>query len=158
MRPLSLLAAAPRVRARTLIAHLAAVLLTTACATSESQRDYRSSAGVAPAQVAVATPPKVEMEADGLPGQPPPRVRRRPEPDDPAEPFSPSYGSEPQYQPNATHDLEPRRVPRSEPPRRADSWQPQQRAAAAAPRRAMTPAEADAIVARAILEHERRYP
>lgn len=37
--------------------------------------------------------PSVEMEADGIEGQRPPRRRRNAAPDDPSEPFSPNYGS-----------------------------------------------------------------
>lgn len=38
---------------------------------------------------------RVEMEDDGLPVQAAPVRRRKPEPDDPSEPFSPNYGEAP---------------------------------------------------------------
>jgi hypothetical protein len=39
--------------------------------------------------------PPVLIEDDGLEAQRPPRRRNEPIPDDPAEPFSPNYGSGP---------------------------------------------------------------
>jgi hypothetical protein len=43
-------------------------------------------------RTAVTAPP-VEMEADGLPDQRAPLIRRTHMPDDPSEPFSPNYGN-----------------------------------------------------------------
>ena len=124
-------------------------LLAGACAASKGASDYQSHAGAPPARVAVATPPKVDMEADGLPAQLPPRRRVKSGPIDPSEPFSPNYGPPPA---NLQLPMEP------EPPRRADAAQPVYlRAGEPQPRR-MTPAEAEAIIARAVLEHEKRYP
>ena len=124
-------------------------LLAGACAASKGASDYQSHAGAPPVRVAVATPPKVEMEADGLPAQLPPRRRANPQPIDPSEPFSPNYGPPPA---NLQLPME------SEPPRSADAAQPVYlRAGEPQPRR-MTPAEAEAIIARAVLEHEKRYP
>jgi hypothetical protein len=40
----------------------------------------------------VAKAPAAEVEADGLPTQPPPSVRIRQMPDDPSEPYSRNYG------------------------------------------------------------------
>ena len=43
-------------------------------------------------QNVAATPQKIEMEADGVPGQPPPARAMRPDEDDPTQPWSPNYG------------------------------------------------------------------
>lgn len=48
---------------------------------------------------------RVAMEDDGLPAQLPPLHRRKPETDDPREPFSPNYGPPPQ--PSLPADLPP---------------------------------------------------
>ena len=71
-------------------------LMLTACAQSQSYQ-YQSNVGAdAPTdQVAVASPPRVVIERDGLPGQHPPRFQRSPAADDPTEPFSPNYGPPP---------------------------------------------------------------
>ena len=71
-------------------------LLLSACAQSQSYQ-YQSNVGAdGPAgRVAVAAPPRVVIEKDGLPGQHPPRFQRNPAGDDPSEPFSPNYGPPP---------------------------------------------------------------
>jgi hypothetical protein len=127
-------------------------LLAGACAASKGASDYQSHAGAPPARVAAADPPKVELEADGLPAQLPPRRRVKTRPIDPSEPFSPNYGPPPV---NQQFPTEP------EPLRHADAVQPVRLRAgeAEAPQsRHLTPAEAEAIIARAVLEHEKRYP
>lgn len=48
---------------------------------------------------------RIAMEADGLPAQLPPPLHRKPEVDDPREPFSPNYGPPPQ--PSLPADLPP---------------------------------------------------
>ena len=143
--------------ARALLGPAAAGLLAAACATSQGAHDYQSNAGAARADVAVATPPRVEIEADGLPAQTPPRLGRRTGPDDPTEPFSRNYGPPP-----APGEV---REPQADVPalRRAGGWETGPRpagpreVAVMEPRR-LTPAEADALIARAIIAHERRYP
>ena len=123
-------------------------LLAGACAASKGTSDYQSHAGAPPASVAAWAPPKVELEADGLPAQLPPRRRVKSEPIDPSEPFSPNYGPPPVNQ----------QLRMEEPPRHAVAAQPGYlRAGEPQPRR-MSPAEAEAIIARAVLEHEKRYP
>ena len=115
------------------------------CAWSQAEQDYQSNVGAAPAQVAVAVPPKIVIEDDGLPSQFPPRLRPRHEPDDPSEPFSPNYGPAPE----GVGPTEPQLV---EPPRRAEGLR------SGTQRVAMSEVEANAIIARAIAEHERRNP
>jgi hypothetical protein len=62
--------------------------------TQRSEREWAMRAVGAPVAPAVAAyVPKPEMEADGLPSQAPPPMRRQPGPDDPTEPFSPNYGT-----------------------------------------------------------------
>lgn len=71
---------------------LASALTLAGCASDE---EYRREA-YAQAHAMRATPPVrdqvQEMEDDGLPPQVPPPANRKPEPDDPREPFSPNYG------------------------------------------------------------------
>ena len=64
------------------------------CAPSGAQTEKSWNVG-APASVADASRPRVQMEADGLPAQTPPPRREASEPDDPSEPFSPNYGPRP---------------------------------------------------------------
>lgn len=80
-------------------AALLSSLLLGACSTAGP---VTQSAGWSPSLVAapMAVPPlqahpQVEIEGDGLEGQRPPRRRAEQVPDDPAEPFSPNYGSLP---------------------------------------------------------------
>ena len=70
-----------------------------------------------------------DLEADGLPAQVAPPASIRTAPDDPSEPFSPNYG---------------RRASASDRPLPAPA--------------ALTEADADALVIRAIGEHEMRRP
>ncbi len=128
-------------------------LLVSACAASKGASDYQSYAGAPPARIAIATPPKPDLEADGLPAQLPPRRRANPQPIDPSEPFSPNYGPPPVNAPMAP---EPERAPLH----RA-GYEPQadpvlHQVGPAKP--GMSPAEADAVVARAVMAHEQRYP
>lgn len=97
---------------------LGIAVATAGCASSSAGEKY--AAGTA------AQPRRIELEADGLPAQVAPPMRRLREPDDPSEPFSPNYGPRPVH-----------------------------RAVASAP---MSNAEADALIARAIAEHEMRRP
>mgnify|MGYP001491156129 CR=1 FL=1 len=53
-------------------------------------------------RAALVQPPQVELEADGLPVQRAPLIRRTRLPDDPSEPFSPNYGSQPSVVPQPT--------------------------------------------------------
>lgn len=88
------------VRAR---AAAAIILLPLAgCATSPESSGHMAAMSVAGQPVRVATAPPIELEDDGLPAQSPPRIRKRAEPDDPSEPFSPNYGTVP-----VGHDIEP---------------------------------------------------
>ncbi len=121
-----------------LIAIAASGLLVTACAASKGASDYQSYAGAPPVRVAVVPPPKPDLEADGLPAQAPPRRRPNPLPVDPSEPFSPNYGPPPVHRANVE----------VAPALRHD----------APAERGLSPAEADAVIARAIMAHEQRYP
>ena len=125
-------------------------LLVSACANSQAAYDQPSNmGGHGMPQVAVVAAPKVELEADGLAVQAPPFKRKRVEPDDPSEPFSRNYGPAPE----GTEPAEPASVP-VEPPRQAGVAPPILRSRITA----LSPSEQDAIVARAMAEHERRYP
>ena len=130
---------------------IGAGLVVSACASSHASYDDRSNVGMRPPpQIAVAAGPKVELEADGLAVQAPPRVRKQAEPDDPSEPFSPNYGPAP-------HSSEPASEPADQP------VQPQRRADArpfilrsrTAP---MSAQEAQSIILQAMIAHERRNP
>lgn len=147
--PASLRAMAPGVVR--LAALIATGALLSACAASKGASDYQSNAGAPPARLAVAAPPKVEIEADGLPAQAPPRIRPKAEPVDPSEPFSPNYGPPPENAP-----FEP--VPAPEPLRQAGAEPDTRLRQAQTETRHLTPAEADALIARAIMAHEQRYP
>ena len=116
----------------------ASALLLSACAQSQSHQ-YQSNAGVdaQSSRVAVAAPPRVVMEKDGLPGQHPPRVQRHPGVDDPSEPFSPNYGPPPR--PNG-HWGQPPVVRPSKVVREAT----------------FDPRKAQAIIAQAVAMHELR--
>lgn len=135
------------------VAAVVSALALGGCAASQQSKDYQSYSGVpypgdAPRRVAVATPPgggrpASVIEGDGLPSQAAPMLRPNSEPDDPSEPFSPNYGPPPA---SVT-----REAPR--PPAR-----PKEPAAAPVRRATVTEAEADAIVAQAIVAHELRKP
>ena len=115
----------------------AAMLVLSACAQSHSYP--QSNAGIQPMaqRVAVATPPRIIVESDGLPRQHPPRRRHGPVVDDPTEPFSPNYGPEP--------------PPSSNPDLPKPNWQP-----VSVRRASIDPRWADAVIARAVATHELR--
>jgi hypothetical protein len=117
--------------ARALVLGLAVFL--TGCASRSGPQLYANHMGAPrPAQgMAQERPAPVEMEGDGLPVKVAPLRSTRPIPDDPNEPFSPNYGSQP-----------PRPL------------QPMQRASLGGPTR-MAVVEQDAIIAQAIATHER---
>jgi len=121
-------------------------LLVSACAASHASYDHPANVGAGTdRRVAVAIPPKIEIEDDGLAVQSPPKVRRRIEPDDPSEPFSPNYGPAPLPGEIKTS---PER-----PPRQAQLHEQLR------PRtKPMTDRQASALIARAMIEHEQRYP
>lgn len=124
---------------------LGAGLMLSACAANQAQYDRPANVGAASERrLAVATPPKIEIEDDGLAVQSPPRARRRIEPDDPSEPFSPNYGPPPLPGEKLEHG--PRKQQAVFHPRLRPQTRP------------ISEAEAEAIVARAVVEHERRYP
>jgi hypothetical protein len=75
---------------------------------------------------------RAETEDDGLPAQVAPTSAIRRTPDDPSEPFSRNYGPR-AYGPGSQYGL-------------------------AGPPTRMTPAEEEALIARAITEHEMRKP
>lgn len=126
---------ASKARAHSLAVHLGVLglaVLSAGCASKQAA--YQPPARVAgpPGQQVAGPGWRVEIEDDGLPSQLAPR-QRRPEPDDPREPWSPNYGGPPT------------------PPRRQADMP------AAAPVRVSTVDE-DEIIRRAIAEHEMRRP
>jgi len=136
-----------------LAALAASGLLVSACAASKGASDYQSHAGAPPARIAIATPPKPDIEADGLPAQLPPRHRANPAPIDPSEPFSPNYGPPPVNAPTAP-DPAPAPLHRAE----FDAETAPVLRQAEPVTAGLTPAQADAVVARAVMAHEQRYP
>ncbi len=73
-------------------------LMLTGCATSQAEREEAEAATAVVSHVVVYHKPlppdhhPAAIEDDGLPSQSPPLRVRRPQPDDPTEPFSPNYG------------------------------------------------------------------
>ncbi len=110
-------------------------VMLSACAQTQHAYQPQSYAGAysEPGQVAVATPPRIYLEDDGMPAQQPPRFRRGAAPDDPSEPFSPNYGPPPRNAP-----VKPR---------------VKEAHATYVPRK---PIDADLIIAQAITAHELR--
>jgi hypothetical protein len=126
------------------------LLLVTGCA-SNKQASYVHGPGAH-----VAATPKVEMEDDGRPVQPPPARPINPAEDDPTQPWSPNYGR---------GALPPARGPSAAPARHNEasvaapiqqvSWQP----SAAPVTGALTRVDdrtADQMIAQAINAHEMR--
>ena len=130
---------------------IGAGLLASACASSYASYDRPSNVGAqVGTQVAVAVPPVVEIEADGLAVQAPPRIRKHAEPDDPREPFSPNYGPAPDMAPDASEPASTPVVPRRE--ARQPALQYRSRTTR------MSPDEVQAIIVQAMIAHERRNP
>ncbi len=129
---------------------LVAGLSVGACAQSRSGYGDQYHVGARPADVAIVQPPKVLLEDDGQPLQPPPRSRREIEPDDPSEPYSPNYGPS---------GGEPPRTPvGAEQPRQAGLARPPYHRPVIISSRTLTDSEAEAVIARAMVAHEQRYP
>jgi hypothetical protein len=106
---------------------------------------------------------KVEIEEDGKPAQAPPVRRMRPEEDDPSQPWSPNYGKPPsEWQRPAA----PAPLPRTAWPQPIETsiktaavdGTSRVAPAPARPSRPLGQAEADALVTRAIQNHEIRRP
>ncbi len=110
------------------------------CASGKSEPFPQSSHVAAPGHPNVAGQWKVEIEEDGLPAQLAPR-QPRPVADDPREPWSPNYGGRAPQRPAEA-------LPPDMPARAA-------RAPLAAPTR-VTSFDEDALIRRAIAEHEMR--
>lgn len=110
------------------------------CASGKSEPFPQSSHVAAPVHPNVAGQWKVEIEEDGLPAQLAPR-NPRPVADDPREPWSPNYGGRTPQRPAEA-------LPPAVPARPA-------RAAMAQPAR-VTSVDEDALIRRAIAEHEMR--
>ena len=104
-------------------------------------------------QMAAAHPPKVEMEDDGQPVQPPPARAFRPEEDDPSQPWSPNYGK-------GVSPAVPSRAPNPKLPKQVDAAvtpMPQPVALrSTGSLTSMTETAADAVVMQAINAHEMR--
>lgn len=127
-------------------------LLVSACSHAKTAYEEPSNVGMRPlTQVAVVAAPKIELEDDGLAVQLPPRVRKNAEPDDPSEPLSRNYGPAP-----VPHGAEPVKTPVKpvQPLQQAQDGPAQLRSRITP----ISPTEQNAIVARAMAEHERRYP
>ena len=140
----------PRRPACAFAAAVASAFLLGACASSGGYPSYPSGVGAAqPAAMPVPAKPFVpEIEADGLPVQTAPFRQTTPIPDDPSEPFSPNYGSRqrPATVPaNKGQDAAAPVVNQGRGPRIV-AWRP------------LSPREQDAVMKRAIEEHERRNP
>lgn len=103
-----------------------------------------------PARVATQPAAKTDVEDDGRPAQLPPARRPLPEEDDPTQPWSPNYGKRP-----GTYDR-----PSAPPARTASLTTEAANEATMRLRtsRALREDEADALVLRAIQNHETRRP
>lgn len=122
-------------------------LLVSACASSHAAYDGYLHVGAPNAtRVAVATPPPIELEDDGLAVQAPPQIRKNAEPDDPSEPFSPNYGPAPDGAEPAQTRVRPQRNAQRHLPNIRSRTTP------------MSPAESQAIIVQAMIAHERRNP
>lgn len=73
---------------------IAVALSVAGCASDRDHRRdaYAHQAHAAQQAMTQRPPAESELEDDGLPSQAPPPANRRPEPDDPREPYSPNYG------------------------------------------------------------------
>ncbi|MFY0615739.1 MAG: hypothetical protein JXQ99_29690 [Hyphomicrobiaceae bacterium] len=134
---------------------IAVGLLVSACASSQAgYTDYAHVGAPQGRQVAVAQPPPIELEDDGLAVQAPPRVRKNPEQDDPSEPFSPNYGPAPDGVTDHTID-QGHQAPARVTPQHHAQKRPVHIRSRTTP---MTPTEAQAIIVQAMIAHERRHP
>lgn len=136
------------------VAALGVLLTLTACASDRSAQYPPASVDSATAYSAEARPPRIQTEGDGLPAQPPPLRRSTAMVDDPREPWSPNYGTV-----APTRLAEASTAAASGP--QADAAPAREHAkfvAVVRPTRALLfqakPTDADAIVRRAIAEHE----
>ena len=119
------------------------LLALTACAPSQNAQQAVHNppfpGDTPPVYMAEARPPRVEIEADGLPAQLAPR-ERKPQVDDPREPWSPNYGT---VRPSQTTAV-PAPIPVAlASPQRMAIFRPQ-------------PIDEDDVIRRAITEHEMR--
>ncbi len=124
------------------------LLALTACASDRSAQYQPAHGDSAPAYSAEARPPRVQTESDGLPAQPPPPLRSAAVVDDPREPWSRNYGTvAPTRMADASASAptvpEPVKIVAAVRPTLTSLFQPK-------------PIDADAIVRRAIAEHEMR--
>ena len=74
------------------VATILPALMAGGCAEQPQYQPVNWYAGGPPPVAVAAVPVPVEMEDDGRPAQLPPRAEARQLPDDPSEPWSPSYG------------------------------------------------------------------
>lgn len=119
-----------------------AALCTAGCASKQASYDPPARvAGPAAPQGQAPWQVKVEIEDDGLPAQLAPR-HRAPVQDDPSEPWSPNYG---RHTPTKAQKAE---APTAETPARARKPQTRQQ---------ITAMDEEAIIRRAIAEHEMRH-
>lgn len=137
------------------VAAVGILLALTACASDRSAQ-YQPTSGDSATAYADAPLPRIQTEGDGLPAQPPPMRRASAVADDPREPWSPNYGT---VAPTrvaeasiaAASNLQTETAPAPEPakfvavvrPTRASLFQAK-------------PIDADAVVRRAVAEHEMR--
>lgn len=85
------------------------------CSNTQHTRQQAATAAVETHRVATETSRKIDVEDDGLEAQIPPSPAIRLAPDDPSEPFSPSYG--PAAAPQGKPASQPKPVPPSRPSR-----------------------------------------
>jgi hypothetical protein len=149
------------------LAVLGFALIAAGCAANKSPYPGDRLAGpMPPPDRQSAWSARVEIEDDGLPAQLAPRYRR-PEPDDPREPWSPNYGTVrpgepvPEPAPVPPPAPGPRRLAGAEggPSSFSVPWfqaPPSRRREAALTR--LSEADEEAVIRRAIAEHEMRRP
>jgi hypothetical protein len=132
------------------VAAVGILLALTACAADRSAQYQPVNGDSATAYSAEAPPPRVQMEGDGMPAQSPPLRHAAAIIDDPREPWSRNYGT-----------VTPARLGQSAPSTAAEPQrEPAKVVAAVRPTRASLfqakPIDEDAIIRRAIAEHEMR--
>ncbi len=129
------------------------ILLVAGCAS-----DHQASYVNGPGQQMAAASRKIEIEDDGQPVQPPPARAVNPAEDDPTQPWSPNYGK------GVVVPSSPQRAPSPGLPKQVDAFIPAPVPAAYKPAAdtatgsltALSAAEADTVIARAMSAHEMR--
>jgi hypothetical protein len=134
------------------------IVLLAACASEQGVHHVN---GPTTDRLAAAQAPKVEMEDDGEPAQPPPVRRMRPEEDDPSQPWSRNYGgaptATPPVSPSQRLPIQQDAITRTRPATTAEGevWRNDQTGSLGRLTQ-LSPSEADTIVALAINAQEMR--